>query len=536
MIDEAAMASTRGLVPLLDAAHDGGAKVVMVGDPRQLDAIDAGGLLNGLAHRLPPITLTENRRQQHAWEREALADLRAGRIADALDGYNTHDRVLVADTAIDVRNHMAADWHAATLAGDHVLMLAERHYDVDDLNQRARSTSPATAPSPDLPSHIDDLTFQAGDRVLCLRNDRRIGVRNGTIGTVTDIDTEHRVDHDPHRRWHHARTSGPLPRRRPRPLRLRAHHPQKPRHHRRPLPRPRQRHPRPPSRLHRALTRPQRQPHLPRRPTTHRSRSPPPRPRHPRPQHPTRQSAATRPAERLAIDHHVHLDALRTELHDLHAGRSSLLSVRDAMPPDRTADIDALTSTHEQLLTQHADVDERLQHARPSLRHRRERLVQHLAAERALDHAAAGLARVEHALTHATVEQRAHDQYRHDHQPDLDRLTTIEERISHRLDQLVDASTEHPPTYLEQLGPPPPVDGEQRLWRHAADLIERYRSEHHITDPRHVLGTEPSDPDANEAWRTATQQLRFYCTRLTTLPPVEHTIEPDRGLDLGIDL
>ena len=61
----------------------------MVGDPRQLDAIDAGGLLNGLAHRLPPITLTENRRQQHAWEREALADLRAGRIADALDSYNS---------------------------------------------------------------------------------------------------------------------------------------------------------------------------------------------------------------------------------------------------------------------------------------------------------------------------------------------------------------------------------------------------------------------------------------------------------------
>ena len=205
VIDEAAMASTRGLVPLLDAAHDAGAKVVMVGDPRQLDAIDAGGLLNGLAHRLPPITLTENRRQQHAWERDALADLRAGRIADALDSYNTHDRVLVADTAIDVRNHMAADWHAATLAGDHVLMLAERHYDVDDLNQRARlDTSPATAPSPDLPSTVDDLTFQAGDRVLCVRNDRRIGVRNGTIGTVTDIDPEQPLDHDPHRRPHHA--------------------------------------------------------------------------------------------------------------------------------------------------------------------------------------------------------------------------------------------------------------------------------------------------------------------------------------------
>ena len=62
---------------------------------------------------------------------------------------------------------MAADWHAATLAGDHVIMLAERHYDVDDLNQRARNhlTRNGTISGPAL--LVDDLTFQAGDRVLC---------------------------------------------------------------------------------------------------------------------------------------------------------------------------------------------------------------------------------------------------------------------------------------------------------------------------------------------------------------------------------
>jgi len=44
-----------------------------------------GPAFAGLARRFGAFELTENRRQQHAWERAALADLRAGRIADAFE-------------------------------------------------------------------------------------------------------------------------------------------------------------------------------------------------------------------------------------------------------------------------------------------------------------------------------------------------------------------------------------------------------------------------------------------------------------------
>ena len=49
VVDEAGMVGTRKLARLLDHAHAAGAKVVLVGDPRQLPEIDAGGLLAGLA-------------------------------------------------------------------------------------------------------------------------------------------------------------------------------------------------------------------------------------------------------------------------------------------------------------------------------------------------------------------------------------------------------------------------------------------------------------------------------------------------------
>ena len=80
VVDEAGMVSTRELAELLEHAERAHAKVVLVGDHRQLAEIDAGGAFRALAARLPAIELTENRRQAAAWERDALALLRDGRL------------------------------------------------------------------------------------------------------------------------------------------------------------------------------------------------------------------------------------------------------------------------------------------------------------------------------------------------------------------------------------------------------------------------------------------------------------------------
>ena len=66
------MAPTRLVAPIFERAVEVNAKLVLVGDPRQLPEIGAGGLLSGLAARVPPIELTENRRQRNEWERVAL--------------------------------------------------------------------------------------------------------------------------------------------------------------------------------------------------------------------------------------------------------------------------------------------------------------------------------------------------------------------------------------------------------------------------------------------------------------------------------
>src|SRR5204863_8921447 len=60
VVDEAGIVSTRERDELLEHAERVHAKVVLVGDHRQLAEIDAGGAFRSLATRLPAIELKEN--------------------------------------------------------------------------------------------------------------------------------------------------------------------------------------------------------------------------------------------------------------------------------------------------------------------------------------------------------------------------------------------------------------------------------------------------------------------------------------------
>ena len=190
VVDEAGMVGTRQLARLLHHAEQQSVKVVLVGDPHQLPEIDAGGLFRALATRLPAIELTHNRRQQHGWEQAALDELRHGDADVALAAYRQHGRIRTADTAEELRDRLVHDWWDTAkenLPGS--LMIALGRDDVADLNHRARAkmlaagrlTGPAIVTT-------NGVQLQAGDRIVCLRNDRRLGVVNGTRATITHID------------------------------------------------------------------------------------------------------------------------------------------------------------------------------------------------------------------------------------------------------------------------------------------------------------------------------------------------------------
>ncbi|CAN5683958.1 MobF family relaxase [soil metagenome] len=188
VIDEAGMVGTRTLAPLLQHAAAAGAKVVLVGDPKQLPEIQAGGVLGSLAGRHPVLTLTENRRQHDPMERIALEQLRSGDVDQAIGMLRERGRVVTSANAETVRDGMVEQWWQHRSSGDDALMMARRNADVDDLNRRARRHVLAAGELSGEPLVVNDRPFQMGDQVICTRNDYANGIRNGTTGTVTHID------------------------------------------------------------------------------------------------------------------------------------------------------------------------------------------------------------------------------------------------------------------------------------------------------------------------------------------------------------
>ncbi len=201
VVDEAAMVGTRKLARLFDHAAAAGAKVVLIGDHHQLPEIDAGGTFAGIHARLQGTRLVENRRQIEPWERHTLAQLRDGDVDTAFATYQRHDRVVHAADPEQLRDRLVDDWWAARHSGSHAFMIAGRNDDVDDLNRRARTRLVPNGKLGPYDLVVGGRGFAIGDEILTTRNDYRVGVLNGTLGVITDIDHnrgELRINADGH--------------------------------------------------------------------------------------------------------------------------------------------------------------------------------------------------------------------------------------------------------------------------------------------------------------------------------------------------
>jgi conjugative relaxase-like TrwC/TraI family protein len=187
VIDEAGMVPTRELAEIVEHVQRAGAKLVLVGDHRQLPELGAGGPFRGLLTRVPVIELTENRRQAAEWERAALALVRTGAAAEAVGAYERRERIVVGEDADAMRGRLVADWWA-TRDPDGALMIAHRRVDVADLNGRAHALMRAAGElsGDELPTPAG--VVAVGDRVVLRRNDPTLNVVNGDRGIVVVID------------------------------------------------------------------------------------------------------------------------------------------------------------------------------------------------------------------------------------------------------------------------------------------------------------------------------------------------------------
>jgi conjugative relaxase-like TrwC/TraI family protein len=529
VVDEAGMVGSRKLARLLEHAQQAQAKVVLVGDDRQLAPIDAGGGFRALRLRLGASELVENRRQQQAWEREALELVRSGLVDEAVAAYQAHDRVVAADSKPAATLALLQDWWTAWQQADHdptqeVIVLAARRAEVDRLNSLCQELLAARGRLGHERLQAEDRHLAVGDRVVCGHNAiAELGVANGSRGVVTALDpqtrtltlrldgTDGRTVTLP-RSYLDGRRQGERNRRVDLAYATTGHRAQGLTRGRAlvrltgsedvnwlyvQLSRARQ-----DTRLY-AVVGPE--PHgvegldLPDR-------------EQPDGYVQLAQALSRAGSQTLAIDTPSSPDLQRLSTAHLRAERDRLRHQLDQAPRDRTREL-ARATTHRQ------EVEEAL-----------------AAHQQATDRQPAGMLRflrrgsdqpsqVPGGLAVATQQaNRAQDRERElrQHQQRRDGWLEANAHLGPQYRQVVRTlawqrratglAVEHerPGYVLEALGPVPASTRGQRAWRHAAADIEQYRHSYHITDPERALGPEPAD----RAQRADRQRVRAAIERV----------------------
>jgi hypothetical protein len=192
VIDEAGMVGTRQLERVLSHAAEAGAKVVLVGDPQQLQSIEAGAAFRSIHERHGGAEIGEVRRQREDWQRDATRDLAIGRTGDAIHAYDRHGMVHEAQTREQARGDLIDRWDRERHASPDQsrIILTHTNDEVRALNEAARERMREAGDLGDdvrLTVERGARSFASGDRVMFLQNERGLGVKNGTLGTVVEV-------------------------------------------------------------------------------------------------------------------------------------------------------------------------------------------------------------------------------------------------------------------------------------------------------------------------------------------------------------
>lgn len=205
ILDEASMVATPQFAELASQAERAGAKVLAVGDPAQLEAVDAGGFLGHMERNLEVSTLDQVWRFRNDWEKKASLALREGRES-VLEIYDENGR-LHGGKDIDAAEAAYAAWKAdqdefsqwnqqnPDKPAKGSILIASDNETVAALNQKAHADLVASG-EVNIETTVtlrENIEAGVGDVLLARRNDRSLRdsdgefVANGTRLKITNI-------------------------------------------------------------------------------------------------------------------------------------------------------------------------------------------------------------------------------------------------------------------------------------------------------------------------------------------------------------
>jgi conjugative relaxase-like TrwC/TraI family protein len=198
VVDEAGMVGTRDMSRLLEHAAVAGAKVVLVGDQKQLAPIEAGSPFADFQQKFGYAELIEVRRQKAKDDVEIANALRIGQTEKARELMRKQDAWHVAETQADALKSIAEAYATDRLAGLEAACFAGMRADVAAINLAARDILQREnfITGDEISVRLSDdttLGLRQNDRVIFTKNDKTAGVRNGEIGDIVSVNTEEKT-------------------------------------------------------------------------------------------------------------------------------------------------------------------------------------------------------------------------------------------------------------------------------------------------------------------------------------------------------
>ncbi len=197
IVDEAGLINAKDMQALLSHVERAGAKAILVGDPKQLQAIGINSL--GLVQRgIESARVDTIIRQYAQWQRDAIRAFGNGRADVALRAFADRGLLLEAEGEKATIDAVVAQWTAARTADParEPLLLARTNADVGAISRAVREVlraegrilGPDVAFATATPSgQRTSIALARGDKVRFLGRNDTLGVINGTIATIIDV-------------------------------------------------------------------------------------------------------------------------------------------------------------------------------------------------------------------------------------------------------------------------------------------------------------------------------------------------------------
>jgi conjugative relaxase-like TrwC/TraI family protein len=201
--DEAALASTREQLDLLDAVETTGARLIAVGDPRQNQPVGAGGLWDQIEQAARAadahVELTRNQRARHAADVRDQVLFREGHGERAIRGYAARDHVHFHADPHRAEDHALEAAQADRTEGKITTVIAQTSNDhLDALNARAQAirVQAGELGEDGLPIPGRPYELREGDLVQARRTIQHPDhgpLRNGTAAQIAAVDADART-------------------------------------------------------------------------------------------------------------------------------------------------------------------------------------------------------------------------------------------------------------------------------------------------------------------------------------------------------